>query len=758
MNIDDFRRILTSFADEPADVDLSRGQLLIQIRDEIIAAKVTEHEGDLWITEDDGDRLRAFTWIVNRIARLPHLADRILSYVPEEVYFVTPSGKLLNQLATDPLGKEIRIDDAVQATCDVLSQGHAGSSSVLYLTSDAGEGKTTVINQLARLQASRYKRKESNWLLLPVSLGGRPFLRFDDVVVAELVNKLRFQLFYYQAFLELVRLRVVIPAFDGFEEMFVEGSTGEALSALGNLMSDLASSGAVLIAARKAYFEYHSFSTQAKLFDAIGDDSVSFARLALDRWSRDQFLQYANKRALPAAADVYDKVATRLDSEHPLLTRAVLVNRLVDVALESDGVDVLLSHLGHDPGDYFYQFVDTIVEREANLKWIDRSGDPHIPLLTVDEHHELLALIAKEMWITAANALRLDYLDLVAQMFAEEKAKPAHLIRQIQERLHQHSLLTTASGPTLLISFDHEDFRRFFLGQALGEMLMRAPVQEMTTFLGIATLSWSAADAALNFVRRMGGDLDSVRSKLGEVSRGSTGTSYTKENCGALISCAIESHDLETMPVNQVAFPPDSLKGRRYRNVRFEECEFQPSSTAGTQLVQCTFVGCTFHRLELAKDLRVEQSELENCTVMSVVRIEDETAVFDPRSIKQYLTAAGFVVGDATDGQPESTAPIVEPDHDTRIAEHVLRIFMRATHINEEVFRQKLGTRASDFFQVVLPKMLDAQVLCETSYLGAGKQRRFRLGVAMKNIDGAVPATVSSLDDFLKRVREGTSS
>ncbi len=83
---------------------------------------------------------------------------------------------------------------------------------------------------------------------------------------------------------------------------------------------------------------------------------------------------------------------------------------------------------------------------------------------------------------------------------------------------------------------------------------------------------------------------------------------------------------------------------------------------------------------------------------------------------------------------------------------------MRATHINEEVFRQKLGTRASDFFQLVLPKMLDAQVLCETTYLGAGKQRRFRLGVPMRNIDGAVPATVSSLDDFLKRVREGASS
>src|SRR4029077_1840672 len=97
----------------------------------------------------------------------------------------------------------------------VLSRRPAGATSVLYLTSDAGEGKTTLINHLALKQAQRYKEKTTDWLLVPIPLGGRTFLRFDDVVVAALVNRLRFQLFYYDAFLELVRLGVLVPAFAG---------------------------------------------------------------------------------------------------------------------------------------------------------------------------------------------------------------------------------------------------------------------------------------------------------------------------------------------------------------------------------------------------------------------------------------------------------------------------------------------------------------------------------------------------------------
>ena len=71
---------------------------------------------------------------------------------------------------------------------------------------------------------------------------------------------------------------------------------GEALSATGHLMGKLNSSGNVLIAARKAYFDYKSFSAQAKLFDTIGTNSVSFSKVSINRWAEYEFVKYAEIR------------------------------------------------------------------------------------------------------------------------------------------------------------------------------------------------------------------------------------------------------------------------------------------------------------------------------------------------------------------------------------------------------------------------------------------------------------------------------
>ena len=421
MNINDLKKILIAFADSESDLDMAGSELVVQIRDQIIEVSVEQEKGNLLITEN-GKKNSAYSWLVNRVARIPQLADRLLDNVPFEPHFISPSGMLLDQIDANPEDREKKVEDVSNQIPDLLSSRAVGTSTVLYLTSDAGEGKTTLINWIARNQAQLYKDQKTDWLLIPISLGGRSFLTFDDIVIAELVNRLRFQFFYYDAFLELVKLGVLVPAFDGFEEMFVEGSSGEALSALGNLMNTLDSSGTALIAARKAYFEYRNFATQARLFDAIRDRSVSFANIKLNRWDRKRFLNYAKRRNLSDRETIYNKVRTRLGPNHPLLTRAVLVRRLVEEA-QGGNVDTLIDHLGTNPEDYFFQFVNTLVEREAREKWIDRSGTPHQSLLTTEEHHALLALVAKEMWIFSSEVIKGDYLDLIGELFASEIGK-----------------------------------------------------------------------------------------------------------------------------------------------------------------------------------------------------------------------------------------------------------------------------------------------------------------------------------------------
>lgn len=745
MLLEDFRRVLTAFADNEADVDINQGTMLVQVRDEIIEARLYQHSGQL-IVEEDGQRLTAFNWITNRIARIPLLADRILSYVPETPGFVTPSGRLLDQPDFATSLNETNYADACLGAVEVVSRRIAGTTSVLYLTSDAGEGKTTLINHLARHQAAEFKAKRADWLLVPIPLGGRAFLRFDDVVVAALVNKLRFQLLYYDAFIELVRLGTIVPAFDGFEEMIIASSSGEAISALGNLVRSLSSSGSALIAARKAYFDYQSFKSQARLFDAIGTDSVAFARLSLDRWSRDQFLAYAEKRGLADAEATYEAVAARLREDHPLLTRAVLVRRLVDVASAASGLTELLDQIGNAPQDYFFQFVNAIVEREAHEKWIDQSGEPYQPLLTVEEHHELLAMVAQEMWVSATDSLRMDLLTAISEVFAESRKKPPVMTRQIDERLKQHSLLVSGSGAST-VAFDHEDFRSFYLGEAIGGALVRGAQSELRSLLQAGLLPRVAVDEGVLHVRRKLESVESSLAILQNLASSESAASLLRENCGALaIGLAESSQNLELKDMN---FPEDALRGRNLKGLTVRDAYFQGTSLAATKLSDCRFVRCHFERLELHADTQIS-SVLDSCDVAMLVRTERDEQVFDPAHIRAALKQAGFAVP-----EPKPSAQPSEPDEELWLVERVMRTFLRANQVNEVVIRTKLGVKASEFFDNVLPALLRVRVLEVVQYLGHGSQRRFRLRIQMQKLHEALSECDGSFAKFLTIVENG---
>ena len=388
-------------------------KLLVEIRDEIIEADLSFHEGDLYVTEYD-IKMKAERWIVQRVARLPLLADRILTHILPEPYFIEPAGRLMDRLDRAPDDEDTIVEDVADRVLGLLHERPAGTATGLYLTSDAGEGKTTLIRHLARVQAEKYKRKDTYWLLVPISLGGRTLLRFDDVIIGTLTNTLRFPFLYYEAFVKLVKMGFVVPALDGFEEMFVESPAGDARSAIGSLMKMLDSSGTVLIAARRAYFEYKSLNVQAPLYESFGDRSADFVRLALQRWDQTRFIRYAQLRGVTDNVALFEEVAGRFGTGHPFLTRAVLVERLVDIAADGADWKVLLDSIDAHSEDYFGDFVRAIVTRES-YKWVDKAGDPPRPLLDVDQHYELLAQIALEMWSNETAILKADVIDLEAE-------------------------------------------------------------------------------------------------------------------------------------------------------------------------------------------------------------------------------------------------------------------------------------------------------------------------------------------------------
>lgn len=746
MDAQAFRNALTTFADSPADIDLGRGTLTVQIRDDLIEAKVYKREGSLFVQENEVE-MPATQWLVQRVARLPLLAGRILSYLPGEPNFVTPSGDLLDQLDEAPLDEQTHVQDASESTLNVLGRRPGFTASVLYLTSDAGEGKTTLITHLARVQAQLYKEKKQDWLLVPVSLGGRTFMRFDDVVIGALVNRLRFPFLYYEAFVELVKLGVVVPAFDGFEEMFVEGSAGDAISALGNLVQAMQSSGSVLIAARKAYFEYKNLHSQTRLFDSLGGQSVSFARMALCRWDKSKFLQYAQIRDIRNGEQIYQEVSDKLGASHPLLTRAVLVKRLLDVATQADDRTRLLAEIETHPTDFFRQFVGTIISREAREKWIEK-GEVAKPLISESDHYELLALIALEMWTSSVESLRPDMFDLVAEMFADSKRKDKVATYQIIERVKQHALIIQAEGNKF--SFDHQEFYHFFLGEALGRLLVVGDKPTITHAFQQGTLPALATEAAAKHVKRAGKSVAEVVQIVNEICATEPRASFAKDNLGGIVIRLLDYDTNSGLAVKRGTFPPQSLAGRTLMDVEFQDSYFQSTAMGQAKLVRLRFTRCEFESLEFGQGTHIEETVLDDCDCRSAIPPNSDTAVFAPPQVRQVLAQAGFTFASA----PTALQPVVAPpDENMVMVGRLLRAVMRSTGVNENTLRKRLGAQASLFFRDVLPILETAGIVEEVQFKGHGMQKRYRLNHPLETLSRAVEECGGDFGRFIQLAR-----
>ena len=757
MQITDFKSIVLTFADPGSELLFDKAQVVISVNGDLITANITTKSGDVYVDEGSGQE-PASKWILTRLARLPLLASRLRESVPPTDYFVSPSASLLPTLEKGPQEQVTSTDDALRTMLQTIGDRSPLETMVLYVTSDAGEGKTSLINELARAQAQLFAENKSDWLLVPIPLGGRHFLRFDDITVGALQNRYRFPFLYYNSFLALVKMGVLVPAFDGFEEMFVESSSGEALSAMGILVGSLESRGAMVIAARKAYFEFENLRMQEKLFDTIRTFSVGFGKLELKRWAKAQFLAYCRNRGVSNADEIYRRVSERLTPTHALLTRAVLVKRLMDVASNSPTLDALLEQLNRSGADFFSVFVRVLIEREANEKWIDRSGEKEVgtPLLTVEEHCELLSQVALTMWESRIDYIKSDNLEFVSDYFCEVARKNAFQAQQIRERIRGHAMLIPSANAARALEFDHDEFRLFFLGEGIARQLQPSNERAKAEVLGIfrrGVLPRPAQHALIRAVtRNLRLDRLEVVRFLLDISGMDSQASYAHENCSDIIIRMLNGVDGGGLVVTSLAFGVDALRDRKLRGLAFKECYFSPTSLELTELEQCSFTYCRFAGLRVFDTTKVANVTFDECAADALALIDKHRESWDPGEVRRHLQQLGITYKEpAVMPADVQTATDESVDDNLRDIEKVVRYFMRSTHISENVMLIKLGSRGHHFINHSLPTLLKHGVLMEIANLGSGTQRRFRLGVPLQKVNAAIAKCHGSFSSFVNQ-------
>jgi hypothetical protein len=556
---------------------------------------------------------------------------------------------------------------------------------------------------------------------------------------------------YYESFIELVRLGLIVPAFDGFEEMFMVSSSGEALSATGQLMTKLNSSGNVLIAARQAYFDYKGFGAQAKLFDTISMDSVAFAKIGINRWSKDQFEEYAISRNIADGEEIYNVVTARLGADHPLVTRPVLVNKLLSVVESTNSLNQISTALENSI-DYFPKFVDAIIIREADTKWIDTSGE-NKPLLSKDQHYELLAAVAEEMWLNNTDSLPFNIIDLLAELYAESQGFSVQISRQIKERLKQHALLVNAEGINQL-KFDHEEFQEFFLGISCYQALKNNKIQDFKNLLRKGVIYGQTVEVIAGYSRK---EQHSSAKNIAELFRviqiNENATSYVKENCGKIILKLLSNKDGSGIVLENYSFPVDSLKGVSLQNLTIKNSYFQSTGILGTEINSCLFENCAFDNILIDNDdCKVDNGILRSCEIIAVQNSTKELDFYDPFNIERELETLGFIFDQDNDSDSEELIE-TKIDEDLALVQKALRRFIRSSQINDDVFRIKLGKEAEYFIDDLLPILIQEHIIKEVEYQGAGKKRRFKLTAMFDKINSALKTSEGSFDKFIESMR-----
>jgi hypothetical protein len=137
----------------------------------------------------------------------------------------------------------------------------------------------------------------------------------------------------------------------------------------------------------------------ATYYVAVQGYSVGFEKFELLKWDYPKFIEYCTRRGIVNSKEVYRNIRNKTGIEHPLPTRAVLVQKLADLISEYPNINELLDNILNAGTEFFSIFVRSLLDREATEKWLNRSGEQDIgtPLLSINEHILLLSDIALSM-------------------------------------------------------------------------------------------------------------------------------------------------------------------------------------------------------------------------------------------------------------------------------------------------------------------------------------------------------------------------
>lgn len=510
---------------------------------------------------------------------------------------------------------------------DLVTTSSTGRTNLVFITADAGVGKTTTLRELVRQQAASFLNGKSRWLYFYINAQGRALARFNEAMAVELQDlKTRTT---YHSIVPLVREGLVVPVVDGFDELIgAQGGYDDAFNSLASFLEQLDGQGAMVAAARSVYYE-QEFVSRANTSSALGSQSWLQKPLQLKEWTTEQVDGYCDLasdgdgRVKEAVRDLFEP-----DEVRHLRGRPLFVTRVVTLILRGE--------TNLDSAALLDSLIEAYLRREQQEKLLSRTERP---LLDMPSLYRYYAELAAEMWRQETRELDSESIRELAELFAAVEDLDEEAQRVLVERAPTLAFMSAGQRPGS-VHFEHDTFFSYFVARPFG-----VAWGENTAVLRSLLSRGLLTDELGQYVvaQVYGDDIDGLSQKALVAARGAViQARRVEENAGTLLAALFrKASTIEGVSVSGARFAGTSLRG-----VTFADCSFDSSTFYRTDLRQAVFRRCmareTFLQESIVdKDTRLDITGLAwDSDILGLSMVDDMERLrylYEPFSVRETL-------------------------------------------------------------------------------------------------------------------------
>ncbi len=747
IDFDEIRADVSAFADDDEEVIVERnGHCLFVRNGREVAFQVTQDEEGTLVVDVDDEQITYRRFLSHNLGGLPILAERIVNKrAPVPAY--------VDGLATrESVSSDLEEGHSLELLSKESSRRPAFLSRVVFITADAGQGKTALLRQFQHEQAQRFLLGESASLFWHVDLQGRQLLRLSEALMGDLAD-LRVSGLWMSAVVRLLRQGSLVLAIDGFDELAAEQGGSDALGALAVLVRQLGGRGSIVAASRRAFFDTEDYARRVRLFGRVGAADCEFNQIVLKEWSKDQAVEYLEAvevagNRFPDAQETYSAICAELGSpDHPMLTRPFLLTQVARGLLMFDVSPSAFIRGMDDPLQGVGAVIEAFVEREVADKW--KQKDTGEPFLTRDEHLRLLSDVAEEMFRSQRSTIDVDVLETITTLLLDERGIDPVRRQQIVQMVQMHVLLTPPQeGDYATRSFDHEEFRDWFTAYALKDRLLRLNQEGAAVshdLLSVAHLPDATAKHVCALIDRTGEVTEDILAGLCTLVQREWRPTYLQMNSGTIVPFLLDGVTPPTgrftvdggFVFSSLVHEAKSLEQTTIRGAAFVNASLAAVRWNDVELVDCDLGEITVDKAAEYRDVVFRDCRLDGIRIVDSSGQAEESREYAPERMRLVLEGLGIHACDSLPDQAPEREAVLKDGEMRKHVRRVLNLFRRTTSLPEHVVKSRFRTDGQYVLAEVLPLMQQFGIIEERQWKGAGRQHAWGLVVSLETLEKA---------------------